>query len=192
MWALPYLCIQPLLHSRTWLQPQGDDCLQEFNCHSPSSLKHGLCLQQYHATIRYRPVRKVPLHDALFRLSSIRQRDEIPLDLPGVAHIFRLTHNGWPATCWQASRISQNHCSMRDELTSDNSLLIKVYRIIIQPALIESLLHNLHNEHADITECQLPAWALICWPHICRHIDDYISQCHKCIKLLQTYLFKLQ
>ena len=40
-----------------------------------------LLLQEYDGTIKYMPGTKMQLQDALSKLSNIRQRDEIPLDL---------------------------------------------------------------------------------------------------------------
>ena len=40
-----------------------------------------LCLQQYDAMIKYRPVTEIQLPDALSRFSYIRPRNEISLDM---------------------------------------------------------------------------------------------------------------
>ena len=148
------------------------------------------------------------LLDAPSRLSSIRQRDEIPPNMcvdhiafsntrlpqvykgaqccPVLFTVYRLTHNGWPVSCRQVPRNIHKYWHMRDELTPDNGLLPKGNRIIILSAPRESCLHELHEEHTDITKCQLMARSLTTWPDIDRDIEDYLKWCPTCIKLLPT------
>ena len=119
------------------------------------------CLQwmplhlQNDAIIRYMPGSKIEVLDGLSRLSSIRQRDESPLKLH-VDHIafsdtrlakvhketdswsvlpivYGYLQNRWTATCRQVPRITHKYRDMRDELTSDNSLLLKASEFVIPP-----------------------------------------------------------
>ena len=75
---------------------------------------------------------------------------------------------------------------MRDEMTTDNNFLLKGFIIVTSAALSNSFLHNLHEEHVDITKCSLIAGSFILWSGIHMDIKYYIKQCPKCIKLLST------
>ena len=155
------------------------------------------CLQPYDATISYKPGNKIQLPDTLSRSSSLKQRYEIPLDLcvdyNAVSNIrlasvhketksclvlctvYRLKQNGWPATCRQTMRIVHKYNDKCNVHTSDDGLLLKGFRVIIPPTWRKSFLHDFHEKHAGITECQLTARTLVFWPSSDNDIEDYIK-----------------
>ena len=89
-----------------------------------------LHLQKYSDTIRYRPGSELQLKDVMPILCRIWQREEISLNLhvdhtafsntrlakvhketdscPVLSTVYRLTHNGWPATCKQPPESPKN------------------------------------------------------------------------------------
>ena len=69
-----------------------------------------------------------------------------------LTNVYRLIHNGWPATHRQTHRIVDRYWGVRDELIYGNGLLLKGSRVIIPFALRESFLHDIHEEHMDITK----------------------------------------
>ena len=69
---------------------------------------------------------------------------------------------------------------------SDNSLLLKGSRVIISPAIRESFLHDLYEDHPGIIKCQLTAKTEIHWPSINKDIKDYMKWCPTYIRLSPT------
>ena len=117
--------------------------------------------------------------DALSKLSSVIQEDEISLDLH-VNHavfsdtqlpqihmetknwlvlsiVYRLTCHLRPDICIQVPRMAHRYWDMRHELTADSGLLLKTYSIVIPTVLRDSFLHDLHRDHTDVTKCLLLA-----------------------------------
>ena len=138
-WALLHISLQLLLHCRGRLQAP-DEHPEEPHCHTPHLQRILLHLQQYNATISYKPGNEMELPDALPRLSA---KYEIPLDLH-LDHIalsktrltqihkktesclvlsnafYRLIQNGWYATCRQTPWIAHKYWNMCDSNASDN------------------------------------------------------------------------
>ena len=128
---LPYLHIQSLITVETDNKPLEVTAFKNLTATPSYHNRLLLYLQQYDATIKYKPGSDMQLPDTLFRLSSIRQRDEIPLNLHVdhitfsdgrlalvcketenclVLHIvYRLTQNRWPATHRQVPRVSHKY-----------------------------------------------------------------------------------
>ena len=127
---------------------------------------HAMCVM----SLVYRTGNKMHVAENLCGLSCI-QWDKIPLDLH-VDHtafsdtqlakvcketkscqllltVYRLMHNGWPATCRQIPQVVYKYWDMCEELMSDNCLLLKGSWVIMPTALNESFLHKLHEEHAE-------------------------------------------
>ena len=92
-----------------------------------------------------------------------------------LSSVYRLTHNGWPATSRQIPGILHKYWDMDDELTSDDGLLLKGSRAIISLALSESFLHELHEECTGIMKSQITARTLTYWSSINNEIKDNIK-----------------
>ena len=85
------------------------------------------------------------------RLASVHKKTA---SCPVLSTVYRLMHNEWPATCRQTPRIACKYYDMRNNLRSNNGLLLKGSRIIISPSLRKVFLHDLHIENTGITMWQ--------------------------------------
>ena len=166
MWVLPHIPIWLFLHSGNWPSTSGDDCPRHFTAiphiYREWSYDYKNMTSWSDTGLAPRCNYKVPCPNSL-----ASGRDEIPLhvlvenitvsdsrlawvlkkanSLPALTTIYKLMHNGWVATCRQMPRKAHKYWDMRDELISDNGLLLKGYRII-PPVLRESFLQDLHKE----------------------------------------------
>ena len=156
--ALLDILLWSFLHYRDRPQGPGGDYPKEHNCCTPSFAKNAHLL----ITIWYHLLdagigNEMQLPNVLSRLSSVKQRYEIPLELhvdyiafsdcrlaqlhketkscPVLSTVYRLMHNWWPATCRQTPRIGHKYWNMCNKVTSDDSLFLKGSRISIPPAL---------------------------------------------------------
>ena len=171
---------------------------------APARLQRMLLrLQHYRLDIKYRPGKEMLLVDALSRLPSKHNRQQIQLDLridhhsfttqrleqvkmetandPILAIVHHMTMDGWPETRRAVPRIARAYWDQRDELTTDDGLLLKGTRIIIPASQREKTLNQLHVGHQGMTAMQQNARTTVYWPGIDADISDYVSRCHTCL-----------
>ena len=109
-------------------------------------------LQRYDVTIKYRPGKEMQLADALSRCPA-RASQEIKLDMrvdyiaftkpwieklkdstqrdPILATVYQLTQQGWPHQRRHVPRLARRYWDFRDELSTDDGMLLKGPRLII-------------------------------------------------------------
>ena len=124
-----------------------------------------LQLQRYDLTIKYRPGKDMLLTDALSRCPA-RGSEEIKLDMrvdyvafnkawiaklkeatredPITGTVYQLTQQGWPHQWRHTPRMARVYWDFRDELSTDDGLLLKGPRIVIPSCLCEEYLERLH------------------------------------------------
>ena len=73
----------------------------------------------------------------------------------------------------------------RDELTTDDSVLLKGLRLVIPHKLQEEYLHHLHEGHLSASKVQDNTKEHMYWPGINADIEDYTQRCKECIKQSQ-------
>ena len=134
-----------------------------------------LQLQKYDMTIKYRPGPEMLLADRLSRCPA-RSNPEIKLDLrvdyiafnrawietlktetigdPVLGVVHQLTYNGWPKERRKVPRIARHYWDFRDELSTDDSLLLKEPCIVIPGELRETYLRRLHEGHLSAKKVQ--------------------------------------
>ena len=127
-----------------------------------------LQLQRFDVTIRYRKGSEMQLADALSRCPA-RASPEIKLNMrvdyiafsrswietikeqlaedPILATVYQLTQQGWPHERRHVPRTARRYFDFRDELSTDNGLLLKGPCIVIPNSLKEEYLHRLHEGH---------------------------------------------
>ena len=134
-----------------------------------------LRLQKYDYDIVYRPGKEMTLADRLSRFPS--RSENLPIEPhhniqhitftsdktniirgaterdPILYTVYRITHNGWPSRFHEVPHIACQYWGARDELTIDNSLLLKGERVCIPPELYQRTLHDLHEAHKGIEKC---------------------------------------
>ena len=161
-----------------------------------------LQLQRYNVTIRYRPGKEMLLADALSRCPS-RASGEIKLDMrvdyiafsktwiaklkdttredPILGMVYQLTQQGWPHQRRHTPQMARAYWDFRDQLSTDEGLLLMGPRIVIPSCLCEEYLQRLHQGHLSATKVQQNARQHLYWPGLDADIADYTSRCQECI-----------
>ena len=164
-------------------------------------------LQRYDVTIKYRPGKEMQLADALSRCPA-RASQEIKLDMqvdyiaftkpwieklkdstqrdPILATVYQLTQQGWPHQRRHVPRMARRYWDFRDELSTDDGMLLKGPRLIIPGELQEEYLSRLHEGHLSASKVQENAKQYMYWIGIDADIGDYTKRCQECIKRSQV------
>ena len=159
-----------------------------------------LQLQRYDLTIRYKPGKDMLLTDALSRCPS-HGSEEIKLDMcvdyvafnkawiaklkeatredPITGTAYQLTQQGWPH---QRRHTPRAYWDFRDELSTDDGLLLKGPHIVIPSCLLEEYLERLHYGHLSARKVQENARQHLYWPRLDADITDYVRRCQECIR----------
>ena len=154
-------------------------------------------------TIRYKPGKDMLLADALSRCPS-RGNEEIKLDMrvdyvafnkawiaklkeatgddPVMSTVYQLTQQGWPHQRRHTPRMARAYWDFRDELSTDDGLLLKGPRIVIPSCLREEYLQRPHQGHLSATKIQQNARQHLYWPGLDADITDFGRRCQECIK----------
>ena len=125
-------------------------------------------LQRYDVTIKYQPGKEMQLSDAL-SCCPARASQEIKLDMrvdyitfmkpwieklkgstqrdPILGTVYQLTQQGWLHQQRHVPYLAQRYWDFRDELSTDDGMLLKGLRLIIPGELQEEYLHCLHEGH---------------------------------------------
>ena len=160
-------------------------------------------LQRYDVTIKYRPGKEMQLADALSRC-LVRASQEIKLDMqvdyiaftkpwieklkdstqrdPILAMVYQLTQQGWPHQRRHVPCLVRRYWDFRDELSTDDGMLLKGPRLIIPGELQEEYLSRLHEGHLSASKVQENAKQHMYWTGIDADIEDYTKRCQECIK----------
>ena len=163
-------------------------------------------LQRYDVTIRYRAGKEMLLTDALSRCPS-QASGEIKLDMrvdyiafsktwiaklkdttredPILGTVYQLTQQGWPHQRRHPPRMARVYWDFRDQLSTDEGLLLMGPRIVIPSCLREEYLQRLHQGHLSATKVQQNARLHLYWPGLDADIADYTRRCQECIRRSQ-------
>ena len=162
-----------------------------------------LQLQKYDMKIEYKPGSEMLLADALSRCPA-RYSQEIRLDLlvdyiaftsawieklkeaicedPVLSTVFQLVQHGWPKERRRVPAIAKYYWDFRDELSTDDGLLLKGPSLVIPAVLRESYLQRLHEGHLSANKVGSNAKQHMFWPGMKADIMDYTRRCQVCIK----------
>ena len=102
-----------------------------------------LQLQRYNVTIKYRPGKEMLLTDAL--------RED-----PILGTVYQLTQQGWPHQRRHTPRMARAYWDFRDQLSTDEGLLLMGPRIVILSCLREEYLQTPPRpslSHQSTAEC---------------------------------------
>ena len=163
-------------------------------------------LQRYDVTIKYRPGKEMQLADAL-SCCPVRASQQIKLDMrvdyiaftkpwteklkdsmqrdPILAMVYQLTQQGWPHQRRHVPCLARRYWDFRDELSTDDGMLLKGPRLIIPGELQEEYLSRLHEGHLSASKVQENAKQHMYWTGIDADIEDYTKRCQECIKGLK-------
>ena len=164
-------------------------------------------LERYDVTIKYRPGNQMQLADALSRCPATASQ-EIILDMrvdyiafmkpwieklkdsmqrdPILGTVYQLTQQGWLHQRRHVPHLAWRYWDFRDELSTDDGLLLKGPRLIILGELQEEYLSCLHEGHLSANKVQENAKQHMYWTGINADIEDYTKRCQECIKRSQV------
>ena len=108
------------------------------------------------------------------KLKDSTQRDPI------LATVYQLTQQGWPHQRRHVPRLARRYWDFRDELSTDDGLLLKGPRLIIPGELQEEYLSRLHEGHLSANKVQENAKHHMYWTGIDADIEDYTKRCQEC------------
>ena len=97
-----------------------------------------------------------------------------------------LTKQGWLHQRRHVPRLVRRYWDFRDELSTDDGMLLKGPRLIIPGELQEEYLSCLHEGHLSASKVQENAKQHMYWTGINADIEDYTKRCQECIKRSQV------
>ena len=91
-----------------------------------------------------------------------------------------MVSSGWPDKARDVQPHLKPYWAFRDELSIEDSLLLKGGRIIIPRTMRGEILGRIHASHQGIEKCILRAKACVYWPGINDDIEGLVKGCHTC------------
>ena len=144
--------------------------------------------------MQYRPGNQMQPADAL-SCCPVRATQEIKLDMrvdyiafmkpwieklkdstqrdPILGTVYQLTQQSWPHRRRHVPHLAWRYWDFRDELSTDDGLLLKGPRLIIPRELQEEYLSCLHEGHLSTNKVQENAMQHMYWTGINADIEDY-------------------
>ena len=104
---------------------------------------------------------------------------------PILGTVYQLTQQGWPHQRRHTPRMARAYWDFRDQLSTDEGLLLMGPRIVIPSCLHEEYLQRLHQGHLSATKVQQNAGQHLYWPGLDADIADYTRRCQECIRRSQ-------
>ena len=114
------------------------------------------------------------------KMKDSTQRDPI------LATVYQLTQQGWPHQRRHVPHLARRYWDFRDELSTDDGMLLKGPRLIIPGELQEEYLSRLHKGHLSASKVQENAKQHMYWTGIDADIEDYTKRCQEYIKRSQV------
>ena len=106
--------------------------------------------------------------------------------------VYQLTQQDWPHQRRHVPHLVRRYWDFRDELSTDNGMLLKGPRLIIPAELQEEYLSRLHKGHLSASKVQENAKQHMYWTGIDADIEDYTKRWQECIKRSQVAKEPLQ
>ena len=101
---------------------------------------------------------------------------------PVLRTVYGLTQHGWPNQIRNCPRVARRFFSFRDELSTDQGLLIKGERLVIPESLRNRILSELHEGHISFNTMQKQAKSTVYWPGIEADCEAFARSCVTCIE----------
>ena len=100
---------------------------------------------------------------------------------PILGTVYQLTQQGWPHQRRHTLQMARVYWDFRDQLSTDEGLLLMGPRIVIPSCLHEEYLERLHQGHLSATKVQQNTRQHLYWPGLDADIADYTRRCQECI-----------
>ena len=117
-----------------------------------------------------------------FNKAWIAKLKEATREDPITGTVYQLTQQGWPHQQRHTPRMARVYWDFRDELSTDDGLLLKGPHIVIPSCLHEEYLERMHYGHLSASKIQDNARQHLYWPGLDADITDYMRRCQECIK----------
>ena len=101
---------------------------------------------------------------------------------PILGTVYQITQQGWRHQGRHTLQMARAYCDFRDQLSTDEGLLLMGPRIEIPSCLHEEYLERLHHGHLSATKIQQNAHQHLYWPGLDVDILDYTRRCQECIR----------
>ena len=125
------------------------------------------------ATARQEPHRKSNWICIAFTKPWIEKLKDSTQRNPILAMVYQLTQQGWPHQRRHIPHLARRYWDFRDELSTDDGMLLKGPRLIIPGELQEEYLSRLHEGHLSASKVQENAKQHMYWTGIDADIEDY-------------------
>ena len=203
MHTVQHVSSRAQVHSSVRPQASGNDPSEEHAQRASTSSENAPTVTEYDMKIEYKPGSEMLLADALSRCPA-RYSQEIKLDLhvdyiaftsawietlrettcedPVLSTVYQLVQHGWPKERRRVPNVAKYYWDFRDELSTDEGLLLKGPSLIIPAALRENYLQHLHEGHLSASKMITNAKQHTFWPGIEADITDYTRRCQVYIK----------
>ena len=96
--------------------------------------------------------------------------------------------NGWPDQKGEVQQDLKSYFDFRDELTTENGLIMKGQRCVVPQSVRPEALSRIHRSHIGQDGCVRFAREHVFWPGMTSQIKDFVSRCETC----QTFSRKQQ
>ena len=164
--------------------------------------------QGYEMQIKYHPGSEIALADILSRLPNTKQNKEINLDIkiqmvqfsdekvttlktetrsdPVLSALLEVITECWPEKRHKLSLPLRTYWGYRDELSVEDSIILKGGRIVIPTSMQKDILKKLHTPHMGMEKTKLLAKSSVFWPSISNDIEQVTRQCKICNSLAKS------
>ena len=89
---------------------------------------------------------------------------------------------GWPSTIKEILQVLHSYWTFREELTIEDSLILKGTQIVIPNKKCETTLNQIHDSHLGLKKCKLHVMQSVYWPGINDQLKQLVLNCQLCLK----------
>ena len=131
------------------------------------------------------PDLNVQIHDACPQFSNgyLQKIQEETLQHPELAALKEVVFNGWPNNIKELPPALRPYWNYREEISIENSLIMKRHRIIIPQVLQGDILAKLHASHQGTEKTNLRARTSVFWKNLNKDIEEMTKSCKVCQEL---------
>ena len=127
----------------------------------------------------------VQIHEIFSQFSSsmlqkIKEQSSLDAELNALKEMI---HAGWPAHIQQFPTPLKPYWPYRDELATEDRIVMKAHRIIIPATLQKEILTKLHAPHQGTERTKLRARTSVYWRGLYKDIEETTKTCSTCEEL---------
>ena len=113
-------------------------------------------------------------------LQKIKEQSSLDAELNALKE---MVHAGWPAHIQQVPTPLKPYWPYRDELATEDGIVMKAHRIIIPATLQKEILTKLHAPHQGTERTKLRARTSVYWRGLYKDIEETTKTCSTCEEL---------